>query len=445
MQALPKTIYLWLAVLVLSFAVRAQRQPLPARGSVGYETYVAAEQNTRLAFAQPSKERLASLEEALKGYQQVARITDQPNPTRKVLIVGNLLGKPLDAAALKRLPEKERPLWQALYGKPPTPPLPPDAEAQVRAMQLRFLDTQVLGEVLHKQGKRAQALTLENRRDAGAQRSNLRWEWLTDIHSCFAVVGLWLLFFVLQQARARRWQRLGRLPEPTDNKLNWGTLLDVFVFYLALYRGLGVLSNAVLQQLHLSPDRVLFSVGLRTLSSTAAIGYLWWRLRRCRATWAELGLTRERLGADLLYGLAGYAALQPVFIVLHLLNTRFLVPHLESASNSVLPMIANRTGVFDQVLLFVSTSLLAPFFEELFFRGVLFTGLRRRYAGVSSVLLSAVLFAMVHPQRDWLPIFGLGVGLAVLRHLRQSVVPEMVVHALQNGWTFLMLHSVFGQ
>ena len=76
---------------------------------------------------------------------------------------------------------------------------------------------------------------------------------------------------------------------------------------------------------------------------------------------------------------------------------------------------------------------------------MLFTGLRRRYAGVPSALISAVLFAMVHPQRDWLPIFGLGVGLAVLRHLRQSVGPGIVVHALQNGATFLMLNSVFGQ
>ena len=80
-----------------------------------------------------------------------------------------------------------------------------------------------------------------------------------------------------------------------------------------------------------------------------------------------------------------------------------------------------------------------------FFRGVLYTGLRARWGVAASIIVSAALFAIGHPVQDWLPIFGLGVAFAALRECRQSIVPGMVAHFLQNGLVFLTLSALFSR
>jgi len=81
----------------------------------------------------------------------------------------------------------------------------------------------------------------------------------------------------------------------------------------------------------------------------------------------------------------------------------------------------------------------APFFEELFFRGALFTSLRTRFGWGLSAVLCAAAFALVHPPVNWLPIFGLGYVLSTMREMRQSLIPCFVAHFLQNALVFVAL------
>lgn len=71
--------------------------------------------------------------------------------------------------------------------------------------------------------------------------------------------------------------------------------------------------------------------------------------------------------------------------------------------------------------------------EELFFRGVVLAGLRR--LGLwPALLLSALLFGFAHASiYRMLPTLVLGVMLAWLAWQSGSIVPSMVVHALNNG------------
>ena len=71
--------------------------------------------------------------------------------------------------------------------------------------------------------------------------------------------------------------------------------------------------------------------------------------------------------------------------------------------------------------------------EELFFRGLVFAGLRRLGVG-AAVLGSALLFALAHASiYRLMPTLILGIVLGVLRWRSGSVVPGMVMHALNNG------------
>jgi sodium transport system permease protein len=71
--------------------------------------------------------------------------------------------------------------------------------------------------------------------------------------------------------------------------------------------------------------------------------------------------------------------------------------------------------------------------EELFFRGLIFSGMRRLGAW-PAVLLTALLFALAHASiYRLLPTFILGVVLGVLRWRSGSVVPGIAMHAVNNG------------
>jgi sodium transport system permease protein len=71
--------------------------------------------------------------------------------------------------------------------------------------------------------------------------------------------------------------------------------------------------------------------------------------------------------------------------------------------------------------------------EELLFRGLIFSGLRRLGAW-PAVLLSALLFGLAHASiYRLLPTMVLGLILGLVRWRSGSVVPGMVMHAVNNG------------
>lgn len=79
--------------------------------------------------------------------------------------------------------------------------------------------------------------------------------------------------------------------------------------------------------------------------------------------------------------------------------------------------------------------LLAPCAEELFFRGWLYTGLRRRLSFWPSFLLTASLFAAFHWDANHRRIFlvlPLALALGLLREVTGSIKPTIALHAVYN-------------
>jgi membrane protease YdiL (CAAX protease family) len=84
----------------------------------------------------------------------------------------------------------------------------------------------------------------------------------------------------------------------------------------------------------------------------------------------------------------------------------------------------------------LSIVVLAPFAEEVFFRGFFFAGLRTRWSVWPSALLSGVIFGVVHAPTGptaAIPLAGLGVGLAWLYDKTGSIWPCMLAHFLNNA------------
>jgi membrane protease YdiL (CAAX protease family) len=105
------------------------------------------------------------------------------------------------------------------------------------------------------------------------------------------------------------------------------------------------------------------------------------------------------------------------------------------------------------MLLFMLASVVAPFVEEIAFRGLLYGHLRAVVAPrmrFISLLVAAIgssfIFAVIHPQGVlFVPALGgLAVGFCIFRELRGSLVAPMVAHAVNNAVTLAIGLTLLG-
>lgn len=77
--------------------------------------------------------------------------------------------------------------------------------------------------------------------------------------------------------------------------------------------------------------------------------------------------------------------------------------------------------------------IVAPFCEEIFFRGYFFQGLRLRVSIWPAVVVSAVIFGLAHGDPGSLVLLiVIGLALAVIRWRTRSLWPGMALHMLNN-------------
>lgn len=89
-----------------------------------------------------------------------------------------------------------------------------------------------------------------------------------------------------------------------------------------------------------------------------------------------------------------------------------------------------------RVLLFLTifVSVFGPLVEEMFFRGFMYSAIKKRMGVLAAAFLSAAVFSLLHANIvGFLPIMALGVLLAYLYETTGSLVASMTVHILHNS------------
>ena len=96
---------------------------------------------------------------------------------------------------------------------------------------------------------------------------------------------------------------------------------------------------------------------------------------------------------------------------------------------------------FGLLVMVVVGAVLAPFAEEVFFRGVFHTWLRHRWGPIVAVIVSSLVFGLFHMQPFWI-IFAafIGVVLALLYEFSGSLWPAIGLHVINNTISIVGLY-----
>lgn len=159
---------------------------------------------------------------------------------------------------------------------------------------------------------------------------------------------------------------------------------------------------------------------------------IWWfTVRKYRVGWRMLGFrpfssSALGIGCGLLIGAYIFTIIYATVIV----NT--FDQEIGTDVSEITEEIASPGMVLTALI--IGSVIVAPFVEEAFFRGFLFTAFRRRYGWKRGALISAALFAIVHLNLLAVPtLFLLGFALAYLYHRSGSLWPPMLMHGIWNA------------
>lgn len=91
------------------------------------------------------------------------------------------------------------------------------------------------------------------------------------------------------------------------------------------------------------------------------------------------------------------------------------------------------TSAGNPVINFIAVAVLAPIVEEVFFRGLVYTRMRKGMCAPAAIILSAVVFGLAHGEIIWmLSAFSMGVVLAWVFEKTGSLLPCIAIHLVNN-------------
>lgn len=208
-----------------------------------------------------------------------------------------------------------------------------------------------------------------------------------------------------------------------------GATLVVMAIVFVAYYGITLALAAIFD---LDPTSFSYLTYILVMAPLLALGS-WLLARGAGQGRRELGLVAGPPGRILAWGSVGgllglasnYGLLMLLYLVVLLVSGR----HLTSPDGEAIRSL----GHFYQVIAIAATCIFAPICEELFFRGALYSAMRKSLSRNRALILNALVFALLHLKWQGLPsLFALGLIFAYLYEETGSVYPGMIAHAINN-------------
>ena len=242
---------------------------------------------------------------------------------------------------------------------------------------------------------------------------------------------LWYVYFVERQAG----KMLPKgIPMATIDWAKADRLIFValvtFISFAAASRGFGYLADHGTKVIELLVYVPIFI----TLGICFSVPIFGWRI-----TPKAMGISSERLGENIGWAFGAFFANIPIMFVF-LLLTAALSKILPGGGHPVSEELMNNPKPAELVKLFFLACVVAPIWEEIFFRGLLFPAFAKAFRSpLYGALLSSFIFASIHPQGLLgIPVLmGVALMLCMVSYQTKSLVGNMILHGLHNGATMI--------
>ena len=230
----------------------------------------------------------------------------------------------------------------------------------------------------------------------------------------------------------------------------WFAVFMGIQFLVSLAGIMFILAELVHSQgLALFKDQVLFQqvymeallqnmTWLVLISNLVTIGGIWiFFLCRRKKFFREIGLRKtsmRNLSMSVIFGVG-------ICFFVDMLTTYLPFPE------SVMDQFQSQHGMLwygDVGLTFLSVAIVGPISEEICFRGLCYSGLKKTMRPWAAGLISSVFFGLAHGDPIWFFVgFLAGVALSWVYETTGSLLPAIVVHVTNNAISSLTAYVAF--
>lgn len=220
----------------------------------------------------------------------------------------------------------------------------------------------------------------------------------------------------------------------------WLDLVLIFLGPVLLSFPLEFLFSLTLASYIGSDYYIMFNSLIRTLLMLVFFYFI--AIRKNSLQWDDLGLRRENLLRNVLRGVLAGLIIVLLIIVLNSLLISIITSYtgLQPEAQTVTQLVLELDGGIPLAIMIIIVVFLAPLFEELFFRGLVYPFLADRWDDRKAILGSSLLFGLAHGN-PWsiLPAMLGGIALVLLFRRYKNLWTAVFAHSTWNGMMIIIL------
>ena len=224
-----------------------------------------------------------------------------------------------------------------------------------------------------------------------------------------------------------------------DKKVvSWGvpdivrvTLIIVFLSYV-----IGLIESLVFKLFNIELGLNLhMMVNTFFVDIAVAMVILYFVVVKYKENLHSLGLKFSHFFKNVFSGVSSYIFILPLLFSVLILSVWILgILKYSPPPQPVFEMFMEEKNTKILFFLTIFISILGPIIEEMFFRGFMYSALRKRLGIWAGAFLSGSIFSLLHTNVvGFLPIMTLGVLLAYLYEKTGSLVAPIAVHIIHNS------------
>ena len=227
-----------------------------------------------------------------------------------------------------------------------------------------------------------------------------------------------------------------------ESEISWGWLRTILVGFLGYTFSVFITIPTVLASLTIFgedvTENIVFHLVLLVIADASFLAVIYIFLLAKKYNLKSLGLILPSKIKSFLYLIPAGIGYLILTISLTALAS-FVFPNFDINQAQNLPFKDSKS-LIDLVISGVALIVVAPFAEELIFRGFIFKGIRKSFGFIGAAFVSSVLFGVVHGQLNVaIDTFSLGLFLCYLYEKTSSIWISIALHSLKNGIAFYLL------